>query len=164
MFQDRIHRAWRARLKADKMYAAFAHRRILPAFGNPHCAPKVSYRLTRVGYIDLPAHRGQGRGPADPQTIPALRQFRLLTRSAPLRSSRSAAYASGQGGIADGGRQATKYPGLHHREGHAVCPPAVGGMTGHVLNASGTQRAERSPTPQPLSRLDDSSQALRNFA
>jgi hypothetical protein len=101
-------------------------------------------------------HRSAGTSRAGPRSG--------RSSSAPLRSSRLAAYASGQGGIADGGRQAMKYPGLHHREGHAVCPPAVGGMTGHVLNASGMQRAERSPTPQPLSRLDDSSQALRNFA
>ena len=51
-----------------------------------------------------------------------------------------------------------------HREGRAVCPPAVGGMTGQVLHGSGMQRGERSPTPQPLSGLDNASQAMRNLA
>src|SRR5262249_15274834 len=52
---------------------------------------------------------------------------------------------------------------VRHREGDAVCPSAVDGSAGHVLNASGMQRGEKSPPRHPPSTLHDSSQALRSF-
>src|SRR5713101_453208 len=52
----------------------------------------------------------------------------------------------------------------HHRDGHVSGPPAVVGFGGQVLNASGVQRGEKSPTLQPSLARDESSQALRNFA